>query len=975
MSKPILWGAVLAATAAWLGIGPAALAAEGGKPPMISKPTPEQVAWQDAEMGMFFHFDIPVFVEGGDAAKQAEYARICERMVSELWGNYGGLFYVWFDGGALPPDKGGPDLVPILKKLQPHAVCFQGPPDSPAGNTRWPGNESGVTAYPTWATVAHSGDGGDGDPNGKIWQPGECDAPLRKHDWFWHPKSEQKIRSVEELVGMYYQSVGRNSNLILNGNIDRRGLVPEADMKRFKEFGDEIRRRFGKSLVETQGKGEVVELTLDKPTLIDHVIIMEQIAEGERIRQYVVEGMAAGQWQTLCKGQSVGHKRIERFDPTAVSNDNAQHDVYNAGAMIEAAVHCWRATGKTRLLVTAMKLANHMCDVMGPPPKRNVVPGHSLGEEAMVKLYLVLKEHPELKEGLPFAVDETRYLKLVEFWIENRGNHEGRIDFGSYGQDHMPVLRQPTIEGHAVRATLLCTGLVAAAGVNHRDDYYQAARRLWDNMVQRRMHVTGGVGAVAGYEGFGPDYVLPNSAYLETCAAIGAGFFHHNMNLAFADARYADELERVLFNGALAGASLKGDTYSYENPLEAMKKRTRWAWHGCPCCPPMFLKIMAAMPGYVYATDRDGIYVNLFAGSRATVALAGSQVVFTQTTRYPWEGSVRIAVEPAKEAEFALYLRIPAWCDGAALKANGEKVARLEMARGYACIRRTWRKGDVVDLDMPMPVRRIKAHPSIQADVGRVALARGPIIYCLEEADNGRRVRHLAIPPDVRLAAKHRPDLLGGVTVIKGGAVLRVRETTERPLYLAADKRTDLRSAEFVAIPYYANTNRQPGAMLVWAPESPDLAEPMPPPTIAGEATPSASHCNPTDDVAAMNDGVEPKDSADESVPRLTWWAHRGTKEWVQYDFDKPRTVSAVEVYWWDETRIKRHCRVPQAWRLLYRDAEAWKPVARASEFGTRPDQFNRVTFEPVGTTALRIEVQLQPEWSGGILEWRVEGR
>ena len=518
-------------------------------------------------------------------------------------------------------------------------------------------------------------------------------------------------------------------------------------------------------------------------------------------------------------------------------NDNAQHDVYNAGAMIEAAVHYWRATGKTRLLVTAMKLANHMCDVMGPPPKKNVVPGHSLGEEAMVKLYLVLKEHPELKEGLPFAVDETRYLKLVEFWIENRGNHEGRIDFGSYGQDHMPVLRQPTIEGHAVRATLLCTGLVAAAGVNHRDDYYQAARRLWDNMVQRRMHVTGGVGAVAGYEGFGPDYVLPNSAYLETCAAIGAGFFHHNMNLAFADARYADELERVLFNGALAGTSLKGDTYSYENPLEATKKRTRWAWHGCPCCPPMFLKIMAAMPGYVYATDRDGIYVNLFAGSRATVALAGSKVVLTQTTRYPWEGSVRIAVEPAKEAEFALYLRIPAWCDGAALKANGEKVARLEMVRGYACIRRTWRKGDVVDLDMPMPVRRIKAHPSIQADVGRVALARGPIIYCLEEADNGRRVRHLAIPPDVRLAAEHRPDLLGDVTVIKGGAVLRVRETTERPLYLAADKRTDLRIAEFVAIPYYANTNRQPGAMLVWAPETPDLAEPMPPPTIAaGEA-------------------------------------------------------------------------------------------------------------------------------------------
>jgi hypothetical protein len=656
-------------------------------------------------------------------------------------------------------------------------------------------------------------------------------------------------------------------------------------------------------------------------------------------------------------------------------NDNAQHDVYNAGAMVEAAVHYWRATGKTRLLVTALKLANHMCDVMGPPPKKNVVPGHSIAEEAMVKLHLLLKEHPELKAGLPFTVDEARYLKLAEFWIENRGNHQGRVDFGSYGQDHMPVLQQPTIEGHAVRATLLCTGLVAAARVNRRDDYYQAARRLWDNMVHRRMHVTGGVGTVAGYEGFGPDYVLPNSAYLETCAAIGAGFFHHGMNLAFADAGYADELERVLFNGALAGTSLKGDTYFYENPLEADRRRTRWAWHGCPCCPPMFLKIMAAMPGYVYATDRDGIYVNLYVGSRATVALAGGMVVLTQKTRYPWEGDVRVTAEPAREAEFALYLRIPAWSDGATVKVNGEKAANPEVVRGYACVRRTWKKGDVVDLDMPMPVRRIKAHPNVHAAVGRVALARGPVIYCLEEADNGRRVGHLAIPPEARLAAEHRPELLGGVTAIRGTAVLRVRETVARPLYLAADKRADLRNTEFVAIPYYANTNRQPGAMAVWMPESPDMVAPMPPPTIAGESTPSASHCNPTDGAAAMNDGIEPKHSADESIPRFTWWDHRGTNEWVQYDFDSLRKVSAVDVYWWDETRIKRHCRVPHSWRLLYRDGQAWKPVERASQFGTKTDQFNRVTFEPVETKALRIEVRLQPEWSGGILEWRVEGR
>lgn len=273
-------------------------------------------------------------------------------------------------------------------------------------------------------------------------------------------------------------------------------------------------------------------------------------------------------------------------------NDVFQHDVYNAGAMIEAAVHYYRATGKTRLLQVATKLANHMADVMGPPPKKNVVPGHSLSEEALVKLYLLFRDKPELKSQMPVPVDEQRFLELAEFWIENRGNHQGRQSYGTYAQDHKPVLQQETIEGHAVRATLLCTGLTATAVVNGREDYFTAARRLWKNMVERRMYVIGGLGAIAGHEGFGPDYVLPNNGYLETCAAIGAGFFHHNMNLAFADARYADELERVLYNGILSGVSLKGDTYFYENPLEAGKDRKRWAWHGCPCCPPMFLKIM-----------------------------------------------------------------------------------------------------------------------------------------------------------------------------------------------------------------------------------------------------------------------------------------------------------------------------------------------------------------------------------------------
>ena len=653
-------------------------------------------------------------------------------------------------------------------------------------------------------------------------------------------------------------------------------------------------------------------------------------------------------------------------------DDNLQHDVYNAGAMVEAGVHYYRATGKMELLQVATRLANHMADVMGPTPKKNVVPGHSLGEEALVKLYLLFRERPELKAQMGVPVDEGRYLKLAEFWLENRGNHDGRKSYGPYGQDHKPVLQQETIEGHAVRATLLCAGLVAAAEVNGRADYLAAAGRLWENMVQRRMYVIGGLGAVAGHEGFGPDYVLPNNGYLETCAAIGAGFFHENMNLALGEAQYADELERVLYNAILPGVSLKGDSYFYENPLEAGPNRKRWAWHGCPCCPPMFLKIMGALPGYIYAQEPGAVYVNLFIGSRANMVVNESRVTLRQTTRYPWDGVTRIAVEPERPTEFAVYVRLPGWCREPRLLVNG-KPAEIENVRGYARLQRKWQAGDVVELSMPMPVERLKSHPKVEANIGRVALQRGPLVYCLEAVDNDGQVRNLVIGPDAPRMAKHQANLLGGVTVITGRAMALRRAAWPEQLYLAAGSVPGTTPVDFTAIPYFANANRQPGDMRVWMAETASQAEPLPSPTIASKARPTASHCWQGDTLAALNDQVEPAASDDAKIPRFTWWDHRGTTEWVQYDLDRVTRVSAVEVYWWDERRIRAHCRVPQSWRVLYRAGDTWKPVAGASGFGTEMDRFNRVTFDGVETNAIRLEVQLQPGWSGGILELRID--
>ncbi|HEY2585542.1 MAG TPA: beta-L-arabinofuranosidase domain-containing protein, partial [Tepidisphaeraceae bacterium] len=506
-------------------------------------------------------------------------------------------------------------------------------------------------------------------------------------------------------------------------------------------------------------------------------------------------------------------------------NDLWQHDLYNAGALVDAGVHYYRATGKTKLLETAVRLANLMCREMGPPPRHNIIPGHAIGEEAMVGLYQLLQQQPALKERLHVPVEPGKYLELAQFWIDARGHHEGRKDFGAYDQDDVPVLQQTAIEGHAVRAALMCSGLTSLAMATGRSDYADASQRLWASMTGRRMYVTGGVGSFAKEERFGPDYALPNNGYAETCAAVANGFFDRNINLATGDAAAADELERALYNGALSGVSLAGNSYFYENPLEASRSRLRWPWHACPCCPPMFLKLMSALPGYVYATDSTGgVFVNLYIGSEAKIAASGGRVSLKQATRYPWDGAVRLTISPSQATAFDLSLRIPGWCRGGPaagglyttdpagadafiVTINGQPVTSFDTVRGYARLHRTWQPGDVVEVHMAVPVERVKADPRVEADRGRVALMRGPIVYCLESVDNGGRVRDLFLPDTAPVSAEDRPDLLGDVTVLhaSGRRVPYGSGGSDAP-------------ADITAIPYYANANRGPVSMIVWIP-------------------------------------------------------------------------------------------------------------------------------------------------------------
>ncbi len=518
-------------------------------------------------------------------------------------------------------------------------------------------------------------------------------------------------------------------------------------------------------------------------------------------------------------------------------NDGFQHEMYNVGALCEAALHYYQATGKTSLLKVAVKLANYTCDQIGPSPKYELVTNHALAEEAFGNLYLFFQQHPKLKRDMAVAVDERRYLELAQYWVEARGHpRKDQKSYGAYNQDDKPVFEQTEMEGHAVRAALLCAGVTELAGINGRDDYHDAADRLWENMCGEKMYLTGGIGATSEGEAFGKNYFLPNDGYLETCGSVAAGFFSRNLNLLNGDARYMDALEWELFNGALAGVSLAGNSYTYVNPLESANGNSRWSWNGCPCCPPMFLKLMGAMPGYIYAQDKSGIYVNLFVGSTAKIQLAGQTVMLKQITDYPWNGDVKIEVRPAKAGEFDLHIRIPGWCQGASspddlytasnrppngaahLKVNGKAVDNVEIVRGYATLRRRWKSGDVVQLTLDMPVQLVKAHASVEADKDRVALMRGPMVYCFEGVDNGAAVQNLVIPPGTEFTSEFKSNILDGVTVLTGTATA-----------LFQDGSNPAASMPFrvMAIPYYANANRGTSPMQVWMAAKPEAARPQ----------------------------------------------------------------------------------------------------------------------------------------------------
>jgi DUF1680 family protein len=479
------------------------------------------------------------------------------------------------------------------------------------------------------------------------------------------------------------------------------------------------------------------------------------------------------------------------------------HELYCAGHLIEAAVAYYQATGKNKLLNVARRYADYINQVFGPG-RTIAVPGHEEIELALVKLYRVTQE--------------KRYLNLAKFFIDMRGRADQRTLFGEYHQDHKPVREQTEVTGHAVRAMYLYAGMADVAALTGDRSLVKPLDQIWHDVVDRKMYITGGIGPSAQNEGFTVPYDLPNdTAYAETCAAVGMALWNHRMFLMSGDGKYADVLEREVYNGLLSGVSLSGDRFFYVNPLASKGNHHRVPWFDCSCCPTNIVRYIPAMGERIYAVRGNDVWTILYMENTARVGLQDGAVKLTQRTQYPWHEDVEIAVEPDRPMAFTLHARVPGWCrDRPQITVNGEQLMMHAAERGYIGLSRTWKPGDVVRVHLPMPVERVHADPHVTADIGRVAIQRGPVVYCLEGVDNGGHVRNMCLPPESHLTATFVKDLLGCVTVIRGEAIAVSR---------SVDGASATRPLRFQAVPYSTWDNRRPGEMIVWVAEDPKLAE------------------------------------------------------------------------------------------------------------------------------------------------------
>ena len=721
-------------------------------------------------------------------------------------------------------------------------------------------------------------------------------------------------------------------------------------------------------------EGAAYLLTLDRDVQLEAEMdrIIDIIADAQQKDGYNYESHITGVSQNDVGGMG------ERPYSFVVHS----HELYNMGHMYEGAIAYYQATGKDKWLQVAEANARHINHVFfeGDPNYNdgkpvNQAPGHEEIELALVKMFRV--------------TGDSLYLNMAKRFLDIRGvtyRPEGTgVMSPEYAQQHLPVREQTKAVGHAVRATYLYSGMADVSVYANDPTYRPALDSIWHNIVDTRMHITGGLGAVHGIEGFGPEYELPNQdAFDETCAAVGNVFFNHRMFLMEKDGKYMDVAEVALLNNVLAGVNLDGNRFFYLNPLEAdgIKPfnhglRGRSPWFGTACCPSNLARLIPQVPSLMYATMEDEIYCSFYAGGSTTLVLNTGKVQIKQTTEYPFDEQIRWVITPDGNGQkFSMKFRIPTWTgqqfvpgelyhyidsrpSGWSLFVNG-KEEKAAVVKGFAAISRAWNKGDVVELRLPMPLKYSKAIDAVAADRGRVCLTKGPLVYCAEGVDNSDRL------PNVFVEGMPAP-LFYQETVLNGIPQIKIPAMEKK-----ADENVQF---DLLLLPYYAWNNRGDGSMMVWFPES-DAVLPYVDRKLATHGkykSLAASYTNPGDHLAAVADNQVPVLSADRKVYRWTSWGEQGKDQWIEVVLDEPTDIRSVSVFWSDDTH---GVRLPKAWSLEYDENGQWTtfPLYVTDSYNLFQNQFNMVhPGKQILTSKIRLLMKAQEEKAVGVFEINID--
>lgn len=723
-------------------------------------------------------------------------------------------------------------------------------------------------------------------------------------------------------------------------------------------------------------EGAAYLLTLEKDPALEHTMdsIIDLIGAAQKPDGYLYEAHTTG---VSAQHEHWGGGGMGDRPYSWVVHS---HELYNMGHMYEGAVAYYRATGKDKWLRIAEKSARHINHVFfeGDPAYNGgkpvmQAPGHEEIELALVKLYQ--------------ATGDTLYLNMAKRFIDIRGitfKPEGEgVLAPSYAQQHQPVREQRKAVGHAVRAAYLYSGMADVMAQTGDTSLRPALDSIWGNIVDSRMHITGGLGAIHGIEGFGPEYELPNlEAYDETCAAVGNVLFNYRMFMAEKDGKYIDVAEVALYNNVLAGVNLEGNRFFYVNPLEANGRRAfnqglkgRAPWFGTACCPSNLARLIPQIPGMMYAHTDDDIYCTFYGGTSATIPLGRGNVGIRQETGYPFDETVSLTVSPEKASQkFALHLRIPTWAGDRfvpgklysyvnrqpgtwSLTVNG-KPAKVKVDKGFAVIDRKWEKGDRVELHLPMGVMYSKAIDNVDADRGRLCITRGPLVYCAEDVDNVSAPASYVISP------------AGDSAVIrKGDGLMKDIDFITVP----ARSIQNPGDTKLTFVPYYAWDNRTDGAMIVWIAAHDDVARAAMPPMPDYISDITATYTCDIDDVNPIVTNKFPSSSHDTSMLRWTSWPRKGEKQSIELKLTHPVGLESLAVYWYDDGG---DVRMPEAWDLEYLQRGQWHkfPIYVTDEYRMLKDQYNMVhPGHDILPEALRLNITPQPDASAGILSIQLE--